>query len=100
MKIMKEDKKFMENDKNSDIEEFLNKFIDETPKKLTREEKRFIKYSKKFKKRFGRNPYIAEPSGTIKATIKAIKKCLKENKDILDELLYNCPYKDKPDIKY
>ena len=39
----------MENDRNSDIEEFLNKFIDETPKKLTREEKRFIKYSKKFK---------------------------------------------------
>ena len=39
MKIMKEDKKFMENDRNSDIEEFLNKFINETPKKLTREEK-------------------------------------------------------------
>lgn len=90
----------MGNDKKTNIEEFLNNFINETPKKLTREEKRFIKYSEKFKKRFGRNPYIAEPSGTKKATIKAIKKCLKENKDILDELLYNCPYKDISDIKY
>ena len=57
-------------------------------KKLSREEKRYIKYSNKFKERFGRNPYIPEPSGTRKQTIKAIKKCLKQDKDILDELLY------------
>ena len=84
----------MEENKSQSLEEILNKFIDESPKKLTREDKKFIKYSKKFKKRFGRYPYIAEPSGTQKATIKAIKKCLKQDKDILDELLYNCPYKD------
>lgn len=90
----------MKNDKIQDVEDFLNKFINENPKKLTRKEKKFIKYSEKFKKRFGRNPYIAEPSGTKKATIKAIKKCLKEDKDILDELLYNCSYKDDQDIKY
>ncbi len=100
MKIMKEDKKFMGKGKNQNIEEFLNKFINGTSTKLTKEEKKFVKYSEKFKKRFGRNPYIAEPSGTKKATIKAIKKCLKEDKDILDELLYNCSYKDISDIKY
>ncbi len=57
-------------------------------KKLSREEKRYIKYSNKFKDRFGREPYIAEPSGTRKQTINAIKKCLKQDRDILDELLY------------
>lgn len=89
-------------EKNTDqaFDDFLNKFIDEAPKKLTREEKKFIKYSKKFKKRFGRDPYIAEPSGTIEDTIKAIKKCLKEDKDILDEIFYNSSDKDDPDIKY
>ncbi len=38
--------------------------------------------------RYGRNAYIAKPSGTRKQTIEAIKKYLKENKDIPDELLY------------
>lgn len=57
-------------------------------KKLSREEKRYIKYSNKFKDRFGREPYIAEPSETRKQTINAIKKCLKQDRDILDELLY------------
>lgn len=56
--------------------------------KLSQEDKEFEKYLKLFQKRFGRNAYIAEPSGTRKQTIEAIKKCLKENKDILDELLY------------
>ncbi len=60
---------------------------------LSREDKEFEKYLKLFKERFGRNAYIAEPSGTKQQTIEAIKICLKENKDILDELLY--PNTDK-----
>lgn len=60
---------------------------------LSKEDKQFEKYLNLFKKRFGRNAYIAEPSGTKQQTINAIKICLKENKDILDELLY--PNADK-----
>ena len=69
------------------MKQFINDLSDQT-KKLSKEEKKYIKYSKKFKERFGRNPYIAEPGGTKEQTIKAIKKCLKEDKDILDKLLY------------
>lgn len=60
---------------------------------LSKEDKEFEKYLKLFKERFGRNAYIAEPSGTKQQTIEAIKICLKEDKDILDELLY--PNTDK-----
>lgn len=60
---------------------------------LSEKDKEFEKYLKLFKERFGRNAYIAEPSGTKQQTIEAIKICLKENKDILDELLY--PNTDK-----
>ena len=60
---------------------------------LSKEDKEFEKYLKLFKERFGRNAYIADPSGTKQQTIEAIKICLKENKDILDELLY--PNTDK-----
>ena len=49
---------------------------------------KYDRYNKKFYKKFGRNAYIAEPSGSKEQTIMAIKTCLKENKDILDELLY------------
>lgn len=60
---------------------------------LSEKDKEFEKYLKLFKEKFGRNAYIAEPSGTKQQTIGAIKICLKENKDILDELLY--PNTDK-----
>lgn len=79
------------NYKNSkENQEYLMELFEKdfSNKKLSREEKRYIKYSNKFKERFGRNPYIAEPSGTRKQTIRAIKRCLKQDKDILDELLY------------
>ena len=59
---------------------------------LSKEDKEFEKYLKLFKEKFGRNAYIAEPSGTKQQAIEAIKVCLKENKDILDELL--CPNTD------
>lgn len=40
---------------------------------LSKGDKEFEKYSKLFKERFGRNAYIAEPSGTRQQTIEAIK---------------------------
>ena len=71
------------------MEENIIKYMNNIEKtELSKEDKEFEKYLKLFKDRFGRNAYIAEPSGTKKQTIEAIKKCLKENKDILDELLY------------
>ncbi len=71
-------------------EPFINEFLNKSIKsgKQSKIERKFEKYSKKFKAKFGREAYIAEPSGTMEQTIKAIKICLKENKDILDELLY------------
>lgn len=75
-----------DNEGTSLIEEFISQ--ENLNIKLTQEDKEYIKYSEKFQKRFGRSPYIAEPSETKTQTIEAIKKCLKENKDILDELLY------------
>lgn len=55
---------------------------------LSDEEKEFEKYCKLYEETFGKKVYIAEPSVTRKQTIEAIKICLKENKDMLDELLY------------
>lgn len=75
---------------NENIINYMNN-IENT--NLSEEDKKFEKYLKLFKERFGRNAYIAEPSGTKQQTIEAIKICLKENKDILDELLY--PNTDK-----
>ena len=39
---------------------------------LSKEDKQFEKYLNLFKKRFGRNAYIAEPSGTKQQTIKYV----------------------------
>lgn len=69
-------------------ENIINYMNDIENTNLSEEDKEFEKYLKLFKERFGRNAYIAEPSGTKQQTIEAIKICLKENKDILDELLY------------
>ena len=90
MMIMKEVKQYMNYKNSKENQERLMEFFEKgfSNKKLSREEKRYIKYSNKFKEKFGRNPYIAEPSGTRKQTLLAIKKCLKQDKDILDELLY------------
>lgn len=90
MMIMKEVKQYMNYKNSKENQEHLMELFEKdfSNKKLSRVEKRYIKYSNKFKERFGRSPYIAEPSGTRKQTIRAIKKCLKQDKDILDELLY------------
>lgn len=74
-------------------ENIINYMNDIENTNLSEEDKEFEKYLKLFKEKFGRNAYIAEPSGTKQQTIEAIKICLKENKDILDELLY--PNTDK-----
>lgn len=81
-----------------DVEKFMLEFIDKELEPPTDEELEFMEYSKKFQERFGRKPYIAEPSGTMKKTIKAIKTCLKKDKDILDELLY--PNKYGENVKF
>lgn len=73
---------------NSKLEKFLNDIADGKVIDSTDEDKEFIKYSKLFKERFGREPYIAEPNGTKEDTIRAIKICLEKNEDILDKLLY------------
>lgn len=83
---------------NKNVENFMLEFINKEPERLTEEYKEFFKYSKKFKERFGREPYIAEPGGSIEQTIRAIKICLKKDKDIFDELLY--PDKYGKDVKF
>ena len=55
---------------------------------LTEEEQEFEKYCNIYEERFGKRAYIAEPSGTMQQTINEIKKCLEEDKDMLDDLLY------------
>lgn len=84
-----------DNNKDNDVASFIEEFVNQENVniKLTQEDKEFEKYLKVFKEKFGRNAYIAEPSGTKEQTIEAIKVCLKKNKDILDELLY--PNSDK-----
>lgn len=84
-----------DNNKDNDVASFIEEFVNQENVniKLTQEDKEFEKYLKVFKEKFGRNAYIAEPSGTKGQTIEAIKVCLKKNKDILDELLY--PNSDK-----
>jgi len=74
---------------NKNVEEFMNKLIDETEiKPLSEEEKEFEKYCKLYEEKFGKRAYIAEPNGTKEQTINAIKTCLEKNEDLLDDLLY------------
>ena len=70
----------------NDLKEFMNNLSNNNIE-LSEEDKEYLEYAKKFKDRFGRDPYIAEPYGTKKETIEAIKKCLQEDEDILDSLL-------------
>ena len=61
----------------NDVEKIMLEFMNKELEPPTDEELEFMEYSKKFEERFGRKPYIAEHSGTIKQTIEAIKICLK-----------------------
>ncbi len=67
------------------MNKMINEFKDES---LQDEDKEFEKYCKLYEEKFGKNAYIAEPSGTKKQTIDAIKICLEKNEDILDKLFY------------
>ena len=70
------------------VSKAMEYFINSAEPVLTSEDKEFERYCKLFEEKFNRHAYIAEPSGTKEQTINAIKICLKENKDILDQLLY------------
>ena len=48
----------------------------------------FEKYCKLYEEKFGKKANIPEPSGTKEFVIECIKKCLDENKDMLDDLYY------------
>lgn len=61
---------------------------DDEPIEKSVEKIEFEKYSKLFEERFGEKARIAEPGGTYKQAIDAIKKCLELNENILDSLLY------------
>lgn len=76
-----------ENGEKKDSDYFME-MIDKTNKEPLEEDEELLKYFKIFEERFGRKAYIAEPGGTREKTIEAIKICLKEDKDILDELLF------------
>lgn len=86
-----ETKKWIIEDLNTtnSVDNYMKKIADEyEPRELTEEEKEFEKYSKLYEEKFGKRAYIAEPSGTMEQTIKAIKICLEKNEDLLDNLLY------------
>lgn len=70
------------------VREYMKEFINKPMPELSDEEKDFEKYCKLYEERFGKRAYIAEPSGTRKQTINAIKICLEKNEDLLDKLLY------------
>lgn len=100
------------NGQTTDLREICNQFIDELkkmiidegektqedymmklfeksePYELTPLDEEFDKYSKLYEERFGKTAYIPEPSGTKEFAIECIKKCLDENKDMLDDLYY------------
>ena len=100
------------NGQTMNLREICNQFIDELKKMIIDEgektqedymmklfeknetyeptplDKEFDKYSKLYEERFGKKAYIPEPSGTKEFAIECIKKCLDENKDMLDDLYY------------
>lgn len=48
----------------------------------------FEKYCKLYEEKFGKKANIPEPSGTKEFVIECIKKCLQEDRNILDDLYY------------
>ena len=73
-------------------EDYLMDTIDNMQEDFYEDNSEFENYCKLYEDKFGKRAYILEPSGTKEQTIDAIKQCLKENKDLLDELL---THKDK-----
>jgi len=71
-------------DEKNLIEEFFKGHINES----NSDNNEFAKYVELFENRFGRCPKDREPGGSEEQMIKAIKVCLEENEDILDELIF------------
>lgn len=66
--------------------DYMMDIISNIPEQTNDEE--FEKYCKLYEEKFGKKVYIPEPNGTKEFVIECIKKCLQENKDVLDELYY------------
>lgn len=79
------------NEGNKSTGDVIKEYIEntkpiETP--ITRLDEEFEKYCNLYEERFNKKAYIPEPSGTKEFVIECIKKCLEEDKDILDDLYY------------
>lgn len=85
------------NDVDEKAKKYMNDFIDKEVEQLSNIDSEFLEYSKLYKEKFGKNAYIAVPSGTKEQTINAIKECLKRNEDVLDKILYPTFEKDMED---
>lgn len=98
----KRDLSLKEKQRHKNVEKYMNKIMDEyKPTPLTEKDREFEKYCKLYEEKFGKQAYIAEPSGTKEKTIEAIKTCLEKNEDLLDKLLYvNFDEKMNKDLFY
>lgn len=68
------------NNEEDNLIENITKFIDSfKDEELSEVDKEYNKYCELYKSKFGKNAYIAEPSGTKEQTIEAIKICIDEN---------------------
>ena len=95
-KILLKEGMIMMNEKERE-KKILEMFEKMPEKSRTPIEKEFDKYAKLYEERFNKRAYIPVPSGTIEFAIECIKKCLSENKDMLDELYYPNFEKDMED---
>ncbi len=82
-------KKLIIDEGNKTQEDYMMELFEKSePKELTQRDEEFEKYAKLYEEKFNKRAYIPEPSGTKEFAIECIKKCLKENRDILDDLYY------------
>ena len=79
---------FRKIDNDDKVKSYMEMFINNQIPELSGEEKEFEKYCKLYEEKFGKQAYVAEPSGTKEETIEAIKICLEKNEDLLDKILY------------
>lgn len=74
---------------NTSIDDLIddNELFDDT-ETVDEIKENYEEYSKIFFDKFGEYPYISETGGTYEKAIEAIKICLKEDKNILDQIYY------------
>ena len=81
---------------NNTFDSVNNNFNDS---ELSEFEQEYIKYTELFRKKFGRFPEIIFDSKVTKEqNLEAIKKSIKQNKDMLDEILYKNKKSEPYDI--